>query len=67
MMPSLGCQDLQTEVRRVAPDLAERMIFMTGGAFTPRAQEFLARVPRGRLLTKPFGPDELLAALALIG
>jgi hypothetical protein len=35
------------------PGLERRFVFMTGGAFTPRAAEFLATV-RNRLLEKPF-------------
>jgi DNA-binding TFAR19-related protein (PDSD5 family) len=39
------------------------MVFMTGGAFTPRAREFLARVPNRRL-EKPFRPEALEALVA---
>jgi CheY-like chemotaxis protein len=49
MMPELTGMDLFGEVRRLVPDQAERMIFVTGGAFTPRAREFLDRVPNARV------------------
>jgi hypothetical protein len=35
------------------------MVFVTGGAFTMRARDFLARVPNARL-SKPFDVDALL-------
>ena len=40
-------------LRGVAPDQVDRVVFMTGGAFTRRAQEFLDEVPNRRL-RKPF-------------
>ena len=45
-----------------APDLAERAVFLTGGAFTPAAREFLARVTNEHL-EKPFDPDRLREAV----
>jgi PAS domain S-box-containing protein len=48
-----------------APKLAGRVIFMTGGAFTQRAREFLERCPQP-VLEKPFQAarlDVLLAGL----
>ena len=38
--------------------LAERMVFLSGGAFTDAARDFLRRVPN-RQLEKPFDPDQL--------
>jgi CheY-like chemotaxis protein/two-component sensor histidine kinase len=49
MMPELTGMDLFAEMRRLTPDQTERVIFVTGGAFTPRAREFLARVPNARV------------------
>jgi CheY-like chemotaxis protein len=49
MMPEITGMDLFAEVRRLMPDQCERMIFVTGGAFTPRAREFLDRVPNARV------------------
>jgi len=48
-----------------APKLARRVIFMTGGAFTQRAREFLERCPQP-VLEKPFEAarlDKLLAGM----
>ena len=44
MMPDMTGMDLYAEVARRHPGLERRFIFMTGGAFTPRATEFLAQV-----------------------
>ncbi|HET9449596.1 MAG TPA: hypothetical protein VFO83_01875, partial [Aggregicoccus sp.] len=51
--------DVQAEVARLAPGLAGRMLFVTGGAFSPRAQEFLAALPPDGFLTKPFELPQL--------
>ena len=53
MMPDMTGMDLQEALERDHPQLANRTIFMTGGAFTARAQEFVGRLT-GRLLQKPF-------------
>ncbi|HEX8908045.1 MAG TPA: hypothetical protein VF805_02515, partial [Anaeromyxobacteraceae bacterium] len=39
---------------------SERLVFVTGGAFTAQAREFLARVPNPRV-EKPFEPATLRA------
>ncbi len=49
MMPELTGMDLYAELERIAPDQAARMVFVSGGAFTPRAREFLERVPNARV------------------
>jgi myo-inositol catabolism protein IolC len=35
--------DLHDRLREHRPDMAARMIFLTGGAFTPRAQAFIGQ------------------------
>ncbi|HEY3356785.1 MAG TPA: response regulator [Polyangia bacterium] len=60
MMPDMTGMDLHRRLRETAPEQAERIVFMTGGAFTPRAREFLAEVPNLRL-AKPFDMHHLLA------
>lgn len=62
MMPDLTGMDLHAELSKCAPEQAERMIFMTGGAFTTDAQEFLDRVPNLRF-DKPFDRRQLLALI----
>jgi CheY-like chemotaxis protein len=53
MMPALTGMDFYAAVKAADAALAERIIFMTGGAFTPRAREFLERVKNPRI-EKPF-------------
>jgi CheY-like chemotaxis protein len=62
MMPMINGEGVYEHLREHAPDLASRMIFMTGGAFTTGAQRFLAEVPNIKL-TKPFTPDDLRRAV----
>jgi CheY-like chemotaxis protein len=50
-MPEITGMDLYDRVRELAIDQAERMVFLTGGAFTPRARAFLEVRPH---LEKPF-------------
>jgi CheY-like chemotaxis protein len=53
MMPEMTGMELHAELARALPEQAERMIFVTGGAFTESAAEFLERVPNEQL-AKPF-------------
>ncbi|HSO39360.1 MAG TPA: ATP-binding protein [Labilithrix sp.] len=52
MMPGKTGMDLHEDLSSGTPDLCQRMIFLTGGATTERAREFLAR-PDIRHLEKP--------------
>jgi PAS domain S-box-containing protein len=56
LMPQMSGMDLHDAIRAARPALAERFVFMTGGAFTPRAREFLDAVPNARI-EKPFAPE----------
>jgi CheY-like chemotaxis protein len=60
MMPGMDAPALYDELCRIAPAQAERMVFMTGGAFTIRARDFLERVPNARV-DKPFNVDVVRA------
>jgi CheY-like chemotaxis protein len=60
MMPEMCGQDFYFALRELAPSLAERAAFITGGAFTSSAQQFLSSVANPRL-SKPFEPQMLLA------
>lgn len=53
MMPAMSGMDLYDELARLRPEAAERMVFITGGAFTQAALSFLERVPNERI-EKPF-------------
>jgi PAS domain S-box-containing protein len=62
MMPGMSGMDLYAELVRCAPQLAKRMVFLTGGAFTVRAREFLETVPNPRL-EKPIALEALRSAI----
>jgi signal transduction histidine kinase len=59
MMPELSGMDVYEEVKRIAPAQAERMVFLTGGAFTAKAQAFVASV-KNSFVEKPFDVAALL-------
>ncbi len=62
MMPEQNGEDFYKELHRVAPDQAKRMIFMTGGAFTPRSEEFLRSSPVPQV-AKPISLEMLQGAI----
>jgi CheY-like chemotaxis protein len=53
MMPQMTGQELFEALSKVQPEQAERMVFMTGGPFTPGARRFLGSV-RNHRIEKPF-------------
>jgi PAS domain S-box-containing protein len=53
MMPGKSGMELYEDLLHSAPALAKRVVFMTGGAFTARAAEFLTAVGNRRI-EKPF-------------
>ena len=53
MMPRMSGMDLHEWLARRDPGLAGRVVFITGGAFTPKASEYLAKV-RNPQVAKPF-------------
>jgi CheY-like chemotaxis protein len=59
MMPDMTGMELHRELARVRPEHAERMIFMTGGAFTPEARKFLETSKEH--VEKPFDSANLRA------
>ena len=59
MMPELSGMDLYERLAAARPGHEQRIVFVTGGAFTPRASGFLAEVPN-TCLAKPFEIDKLL-------
>jgi len=58
MMPRVSGMELHAWLARTYPALARRLIFVTGGAFTPKAREYLKRVDNVTL-EKPFGSGQL--------
>ena len=53
MMPVMSGMELFEHVSTSMPELVERIVFVSGGAFTPEAKAFLERVPNARI-DKPF-------------
>ncbi|MDI3285284.1 PAS domain S-box protein [Polyangium sp. 15x6] len=62
MMPDVTGVDVHEALRQRAPDVAARLVFVTGGAFTPRMRAFLEEV-RNPQLEKPFDLPKLRALL----
>jgi PAS domain S-box-containing protein len=65
MMSDLSGMDLYERMQELRPELAGRFIFMTGGAFTPRARQFLEKVPNG-WLEKPFEVQQILRLMGRV-
>jgi DNA-binding NtrC family response regulator len=59
MMPHVSGMDLHAWLIAVDPALAQRMIFMTGGAYTDDSRRFLETVANPHI-QKPFDVDELI-------
>jgi PAS domain S-box-containing protein len=63
LMPEMTGVDLFREIERRHPALAKRVIFLTGGAFTPATREFLERAPV-ECVEKPFDLESIRAVIA---
>jgi PAS domain S-box-containing protein len=63
MMPHNSGMQLYERITVSRPEYLSRIIFMTGGAFTPQARAFLAKLDRPHL-EKPFSEQELRDAIA---
>jgi CheY-like chemotaxis protein len=62
IMPVMTGMEFYESLGAVAPDQVPKVVFLTGGAFTLRAREFLDTVPNFRL-EKPF---ELAALRSMV-
>ncbi|HEY0992652.1 MAG TPA: response regulator [Kofleriaceae bacterium] len=58
MMPQITGMELHTEIVRIDPQQATRIVFLTGGAFTPSARDFLVGATNRRI-EKPFDLKEV--------
>jgi hypothetical protein len=54
--------DFFARLQRMDEQQAERVVFLTGGAFTPRVQQFLDEVPNPRI-EKPFDVRTIRAVI----
>jgi CheY-like chemotaxis protein len=59
LMPVVTGMDLYDWIAEKYPELARRVVFLSGGAFTQRARQFLDQVPNARF-EKPMEPKNLL-------
>jgi signal transduction histidine kinase/FixJ family two-component response regulator len=62
MMPDRTGLDMHRMIEAKRPDLLRRVVFMSGGAFTPALATFLETVPN-TCLKKPFRKEELERAI----
>jgi PAS domain S-box-containing protein len=62
MMPNLTGAELHAALREISPELADQMIFITGGAFSPASQQFLERITN-LCFEKPCDLGELRSAV----
>jgi PAS domain S-box-containing protein len=63
MMPDLSGMDLYEAVAAARPEAAARVVFLSGGAFSPRARAFLDAATN-RCLAKPFSVSTLRSVAA---
>jgi CheY-like chemotaxis protein len=63
--PSMNGVELHEHLKRVQPELARRTIFTTGDIMSGYVEQFLQNSGQP-FLPKPFTPDELKAAVALL-
>ncbi|WP_375768398.1 MASE1 domain-containing protein [Archangium gephyra] len=61
-MPGTTGMDVYAHLSANVPELAERLVFISGGAYTQATRDFVRSV-RNRILEKPVRPDELLATI----
>jgi CheY-like chemotaxis protein len=62
MMPELSGMDLHAALGTLAPEQVDKIVFMTGGAFTKQAEEFFDTVANPTL-EKPFDRAALFAII----
>jgi signal transduction histidine kinase len=62
MMPDLDGQDFFERLRVLAPQLAGKVVFCTGGAFTAKMRDFLGRVETP-VLEKPLSSEAMQRAV----
>lgn len=63
-MPGGGGEAIWTKLSAAEPELAERIVFVTGDAANDRAQAFVGRTGR-KLVWKPFRIEQIREALEL--
>lgn len=66
MMPAMTGIEFHEALASIDRSLQDRVVFMSGGAFTPETSAFLEASPRPKL-EKPFTIDDLEAVVARLG
>jgi CheY-like chemotaxis protein len=64
-MPDLTGMDVYEELQRIRPDLARRLVVISGGGVSERSRRFLEEAPV-RKVRKPFSPATLRAEVAAV-
>lgn len=62
MMPNMSGMDFFDELATRAPQVAGRVVFVTGGAFTERSEDFLEKIPN-TCISKPFSREDVSTAV----
>ena len=62
MMPNMSGMDFFDELAARCPEVAARIVFLTGGAFSPRSEDFLRR-STNECLAKPFSREAVSSAV----
>ena len=62
LMPEMSGMELFEQLEQRFGDQADRVVFVTGGATSEAARDFVEQ-HRGRVITKPFTPQVIEAAL----
>ncbi|MBW2732043.1 MAG: hybrid sensor histidine kinase/response regulator [Deltaproteobacteria bacterium] len=65
MMPGMSGTELHQWLAKTHPQLAGELVFITGGAFTPKAREYLAQVDN-TCIEKPFDPKDFKRTVAAL-
>jgi two-component system cell cycle sensor histidine kinase/response regulator CckA len=63
MMPEIDGKSFYDAIQQDHPQLTDRIVFMSGGAFTPRLRRFAAAVPNP-VLQKPVSREDLESMLS---
>ena len=65
MMPGMNGREVHRRIAIEHPGLEQRLVFISGGTFTPELDEFLTTTTN-RCLTKPFKLDDVFVAIEAI-
>jgi CheY-like chemotaxis protein len=63
MMPNLSGADVHQRLTALRAEVVPRIVFVTGGTFTPQVTEFMDSVPN-QVLEKPVDRETLAAVIA---